>query len=311
MTRQDLRRLRYFVAVAEELNFGKAARRLHVSQPPLSQQIRALESDLGVPLFERDRHRVSLTPAGQVYLKHAYTLLSMADAAVQAAQRAATGEVGELRLGYSASVMYSDRVLSAIGSFRRACPEVSLVLVEGRTHEHAERVARGEIDLAIVRAPLPAFVDDWPNSQRGLVCTEQLVLALPLGHPLGAELAVSWSALAGESFVSVSRSQNTALNRVIDGLLSAQGIQPVVAVETWDMASLLGLVSVGAGIAIVPETLSTKYQGAIEFRPLADRGACSELWWLAGRQAPASATTLLAMMAKRPDRFHERRVLDT
>ncbi|MDO5101695.1 MAG: LysR substrate-binding domain-containing protein [Lautropia sp.] len=296
MTRQDLRRLRYFVAVAEELNFGKAARRLHVSQPPLSQQIRALESDLGVPLFERDRHRVSLTPAGQVYLKHAYSLLSAADAAVQAAQRAAAGEVGELRLGYSASVMYSDLVLSAIGGFRRVCPDVSLVLVEGRTHEHAERLARGDIDLAIVRAPLPAFVDDWPASQRGLVCTERLVLALPAEHPLSAHETVPWLALAGESFVSVSRSQKTALNRVIDGLLAAQGMQPVVAVETWDMASLLGLVSVGAGIAIVPETLSKKYQGAIEFRPLADAAACSELWWLAGRQSPASVERLVTMM---------------
>ncbi|MDO4681447.1 MAG: LysR substrate-binding domain-containing protein [Lautropia sp.] len=296
MTRHDLRRLRYFVAVAEELNFGRAARRLHVSQPPLSQQIRALEADLGVQLFERDRHRVSLTAAGHSYLEYAYLLLRTADAAVQAARRAAAGEVRELRLGYSASVMYSDVVLSGIGGFRRACPAVSLVLVEGRTHEHAERIDRGEIDLALVRAPLPAFVDAWPALRRGLLSVERLVLALPAGHPLADRSSVPWPALAGETFVCLSRSLKTALNRVIDGLLAERGIQPFVAVETWDMASLLGLVSVGAGMAIVPETLSRKYQGTVRFRPLADEAARSELWWLAGRKAPIAAGRLVAMM---------------
>lgn len=293
MTRHDLRRLRYFVAVAEELNFGRAARRLHVSQPPLSQQIRSLEADLGVQLFERDRHRVSLTAAGEVYLQHAHALIRAAEAAVQATQQAAAGEAGGLRIGYSASALYADAVLSAIGGFRRDLPAVSLVLMEGRTHALAGQVERGEIDLAVVRAPLPAFVECWQASRRGLMDTERLVLALPADHPWAARVAVPLSALVAEPFVCVCRAFNTALNRVITGLLAARGIEPNIAVETSDMASLLGLVSVGAGVSIVPESLAGKYQGRVVFRPLDDEAARSELWWLLRTGAPASAGRLL------------------
>ena len=298
MSRNDLRRQRYFVAVAEELHFGRAARRLHVSQPPLSQQIRALEADLGVALFERDRHHVRLTAAGQVYLQHARALLRAAEVAEQAARQAAAGEGGSLRLGYSASAMHVEAVLSALGRFRQALPAVELRLVEGRTHEHAERIERNDIDLAVVRAPLPAFVAGWPDQRRPRLLDERLVAALPPGHALCSGPPPGLQALADEAFIAISRTLDTALNRLIDSLMASRGLQPETAMETWDMASLLGLVSVGAGVAIVPASLASTHAGQVVFRPLADEDAVSSLHLLQPARPLPAAERLAAMLLR-------------
>lgn len=297
MSRHDLKRLRYFVAVAEELHFGKAARRLHVSQPPLSQQIRLLEDEVGVSLFDRDTHRVRLTAAGEVYLTHAYGILRATERAVQDAQRASQGERGVLKLGYSASALYSDHVLRIIGRFRDECPNVKLILTEGRTHEQAERMERGDIDVAFVRGPLPMFTASWSPERRLLIAPEQLVVALPLDHDLCSSHQIDVGSLAPERFVAMSRSMQTALNRVIDGLLAARGISPDIVVETRDMSSVLGLVSVGVGIAIVPESLSRVYSGGVSFRPLADEDARIDLYRLSPENPSPAAMKLDALLA--------------
>lgn len=296
MSRSDLKRLRYFVAVAEELHFGKAARRLHVSQPPLSQQIRLLEDEIGALLFDRDTHRVRLTAAGEVYLKHAYGMLRAAELAAQDARRASQGDCGVLRLGYSASALYADRVLGAIGRFQKGCPNVALVLMEGRTHEQAARAESAEIDMAFVLGALPDFTADWSADRRKLVAPERLVVALPPNHVLCSSHQVSVGMLGGARFVAMARSMQTALNRVIDALLATRNIRADIAVETRDMSSLLGLVSVGVGIAIVPESLSRSHSGSVRFRPLTDADARIDLYRLLPENPSPAARRLDALV---------------
>lgn len=301
MTRRDLKRLHCFVAVAEELHFGHAARRLHMSQPPLSQQIRALENDLGVCLFERDRHQVRLTAAGRTYLQHAHALLQAADAATQAARQAAAGEGGTLRLGYSASALYADAVLAVLGQFRRQWPAVTLSLVEGRTHEHAERIARAGIDMAIVRAPLPAFVGSWHAARRRVLLHERLVVALACGHVLASRPVLALQELASEALIAIARRLDTALNHTVDALLQARGLQLPVAMEAWDMGSLLGLVSVGPGVAIVPASLAARHVGMrVRFVPVGDEDAVSSLHLLLPETPAPAAARLAALLATQP-----------
>ena len=147
----ELRHLRYFVAVAEELNFTRAAARLHIGQPPLSMQIRDLEGEMGVRLFERTQRRVALTPAGQCLLEHAYRILGGVREAVEAAQRVARGELGELRVGFTSSLPFTDLLPDALHAYHRRFPAVRLQLNEMFTPEQFGALARGELDVGFVR----------------------------------------------------------------------------------------------------------------------------------------------------------------
>ncbi|AWK84840.1 LysR substrate-binding domain-containing protein [Azospirillum thermophilum] len=293
----DFRQITCFVAVAEELHFGRAAARLNLSQPPLSQQIKALEDQLRVRLFDRNRRGVRLTAAGEAFLRYAYQVLRTADAGAEAARRAASGEVGALRIGYSASALYSDDVLRAIVRYRRRYPAVDIRLAEGTTRANTHELEAERIDLALVRGPLPELVRDWPAERRVVVSRERLLVALPQDHPLSDRDTVSLEELREERFVTMARHLGTALNDLLDRLFDAAGIRPQVALETAEMASLLGLVGAGAGIAVVPAAVARHRSHYIVFRPLTDRDAEVELFLLLPPNPVPTAWNLRAELA--------------
>ncbi|HVC31145.1 MAG TPA: LysR family transcriptional regulator, partial [Steroidobacteraceae bacterium] len=188
----ELRHLRYFLAVAEELNFTRAAERLGISQPPLTQQVKALEAELGVALLDRSAYRIELTDAGRIFAAEAARILGDARSAVQAARRAATGATGRVRVGFTESASFNSLVTSSLRRFRSGYPAVEVSLEEHPSTELIEGLRAGRLDAAFVRPPLPV--------QRGLTLDllekEPLVAAVPTGHPLATRQQVDLGALA-------------------------------------------------------------------------------------------------------------------
>lgn len=294
----DFRQLQCFVAVAEELHFGRAAERLHLSQPPLSQQIRNLETRLGVRLFERNRRSVQVTAAGEAFLSHAHEVLRVAQLGVVAAQRAGAGETGQLRVGYSTSALYADVVLQAIVAYRKRHPDVDLQLVEGTTRSNARDVEEGRINTAFVRGPLPEGVAAWKAARVRRLSRERLMVALPRAHPLAGRRAIAIKELQDERFVALARHLGTALNELIHGLFDASGqARPQIAMEATEMSSLLGLVGASAGIAIVPTTVAQARSRYVVFRALSDQDADVELFQLLSARPVATAERLAAMLS--------------
>ncbi|MDT9000031.1 LysR substrate-binding domain-containing protein [Paucibacter sp. APW11] len=302
----DLKSLSCFVAVAEELHFGRAAQRLHLSQPPLSQQIIKLERLLGCQLLLRDRRSVTLTPAGLELLSHARQLLQGLGTAVQATRRVASGEAGELRLGYSGSALYSSQALDALAAYKSRYPAVDVQLREGVTRAHVDSVLAGRLDLAFVRGTLPIQAS---GLQRLLISQEPLLLALPVGHALAARRSVRVAELAGQPFVAFDRQRGTALNELLNQLFHSAGVEAQVVMQSSEMGALLGLVAAGVGLAIVPQTVAGQAHGHLRFVPLREAAARIELHLIAAAQPSAVAahfidlcTAVLGTGGRRPER---------
>ena len=293
----DLRRLNYFVAVAEELHFGRAAQRLHMSQPPLSHQIRILEKELGVTLFERNKRAVRLTVAGKTLLQRSAEILTSVQGAVCATQSAARGEGGSLRTGYSGSALYATQVLTAIASYRKKLPDVEIALQEGSTYSHIERLLAGTIDIGVLRGPLP-------KAAKALTAKpffkERLVAALPLSHALAKTKSLSVDDLLDEPLVIYPRKRSTALYDHIVELYGKRGAVPLVAMEALQMSSIFGLVGAGVGVSIIPACVAACGSTCVAVRPLTDDDAYSELYTVVGQQISAQAQALISMLHQTP-----------
>jgi len=214
----ELRQLRYFVAVAEELHFRRAAERLHISQPPLSQQIRALEDELGFALLIRTRRRVELTPAGEAFLRDARALLGELDGAVATARRIDAGQTGRLRIGFVGSALLSI-VPGTVERFRASRPGVAIELRERSTVDQLRAVSAGVIDVGLVRPP----IDDESGLRAEIVLRERTVAALPTAHPLAALARVPLRRLAVEPLVLFPREQAPGFHDLLIEALAAAG----------------------------------------------------------------------------------------
>ena len=271
----ELRPLRYFVAVAEEMHFGRAAARLHMTQPPLSQTIQALESQLGTPLFSRTRRSVALTAAGRALLPEAQRLLMQAESLPALVQRAAAGESGQLRLAFVSSADYSVLPV-ALREFRSAYPAVQIDLREATSDVQLEELAAGNIDLGILIPPVPdklkTILDYFP------VLTEPLVLALPADSKLAtATRKVSLKSFAGLPLIIFPRRLAPALHDQILGCFREAGLTPSIEQEAIQMQTIVGLVAAGMGIALVPQSVSNLKRPGVEYRALKEASPLVEI----------------------------------
>ncbi len=259
----ELRQLRYFVAVAEELHFRRAAARLHISQPPLSQQISALESELGARLLERTRRRVELTPAGEAFLRDARTMLAELDVAAATARAIDAGQAGRLRVGFVGSALLSI-VPSTVQRFRRARPDVEVELRERSTVEALRAVETGGIDVALVRPPIDAGAD----LRTEIVIRERTIAAVPAGHELAKLRRIPLGRLAGAPLVLFPRSQAPGFHDLLTGRLAATGTSPHVVQYAPEMLTIIGLVAAGIGVSPVPASVAHLALDGVTYRPL-------------------------------------------
>jgi DNA-binding transcriptional LysR family regulator len=260
----EIRQLRYFIAVAEELHFRRAAARLHISQPPLSQQIRQLEDEMGCQLLARTRRRVELTPAGEAFLRDARALLHELDGAVATAQRIDAGQTGRLRVCFVGSALLSI-VPGVVQRFRAARPGIELELRERSTVEQLRAVAAGTVDVGLVRPP---FEEDAALRSE-IVMRERTLAALPVGHPLAALRRVPLRRLAAEPFVLFPRAQAPGFHDRLIGSIGAVGAPPQIVQYAPEMLTIIGLVAAGIGLSLVPESLSRLALEGVTYRPVA------------------------------------------
>jgi DNA-binding transcriptional LysR family regulator len=293
----DLRHLRYFTCVAEELHFGRAALRLGISQPPLSQQIRALEEELGVQLLERTSRRVRLTEAGRQFLPEARATMAQAEQAARTARLAHRGDVGRLRLGFSTSVPFIPRVVDALSRFRQAYPQVSLELDELPRDEQMSRVERGLLDVAIMRA---FSTPDLPSNMQSLrIQMDGVMLAMRQDHPLAQRTDIlTLDDLRAEPMILFGGGNGAGLNERLIEECQTLGFELDVVIETASFATLLGLTAAGLGVTILSRSLMRLNVDTLAFRPL-EVPFTSELLML-HMDAPSPSTSNFRTMIAEP-----------
>jgi len=296
MNGMELRHLRYFVALAEELHFSRAAERLGISQPPLSQQIRALEEELGARLFERTSRAVALTEAGRLFLGEARATLEQADRARLVAARAQRGEIGELTVGIFPSALLVDPVARAILGFRRRHPGVRLVLRERAVHAAVRDLAGGALEIAFLRHTTR------PDVPAGFQLTEMMrepmVLVLHRDHPLTRSRGpVPLEALSAEPFVHFSPRSDSALHEHVAALCATAGFAPRIEQEANQNGSILALIGNGIGVSILPRSLCRLSLPELRVRPLASPAAVSRVWMAHRRRGGGPLLRILADLA--------------
>jgi DNA-binding transcriptional LysR family regulator len=258
----DVRQLRYFLAVADELHFGRAAARLRIAQPALSQQIRKLESEIGVELFHRTKRRVELSAGGEAMLQPARQALGDVDAAVLAAQRAARGQAGYLRIGFIESAA-TTIVPNAVGRFRVERPDVHLTLRELSVDAQLDGLRAGTLDIGIVRPPI-----DARELQVRTLVEEGLVIAVPEGHAFSKRRRVRPESLAEEPLVLLAREVVPGLHDQVIVLMREHG-GAVIAQEATSIQAVLGLVAAGLGVSLLPASVRSLARSGVSFVTLA------------------------------------------
>lgn len=277
----DLRRLRYFVAVADELHFGRAAARLHMAQPPLSQQIRQLEADLDLTLFDRTTRRVTLTPAGRLLQAEARRLLVAADTVERVMDEHRSGAGGVLRLGFVDSSAY-EVMPTFLRGYRRIWTGVDFELHSMSSDEQYDALLGGVIDLGINRALAER------NDVRSVpFLRERLHVAVESGHPLASHRTTSLSRLEGEPLVGFDRRVSPTLHAELAAMFAAEGVGYDPVFEATEYTTILGLVAAGQGVAVVPAGVRTFARPDVHYAELRD----------------SNATVALVMSSRRDERL--------
>ncbi|MEI2264665.1 LysR family transcriptional regulator [Erwinia sp. CGal63] len=294
----ELRHLRYFIAVAEELHFGRAAQRLAISQPPLSQQIQQLERQIGARLLARTNRSVELTPAGVRFLGDARQILQSVATAADKAARLHGGEEGVLRIGFTSSAPFIPEVSDALYTFRQRYPQVHLRMQEINTRQQLAPLQAGQLDLGVMRnTPLPETL------AHRLLLREPLCAVVYRAHRLAGRGAISLTELAAEPFVFFDPQVGTALYSETLSLLDRYAIRPDIAQEVGEAMTILGLVATGLGISILPASFRRARLENLVWLDIKEEDALSEVWLVWQRQGETGAATrhLLSLMLKTPD----------
>lgn len=294
----ELRLWRQFVAVAETLHFGRAAQRLHMTQPPLTQAVAQLEQLLGVRLFDRTKRSVQLTEAGAALLPQAHDLLARAQALPAQARAVAAGEAGRLRLAFVSTVGFT-LLPPWVRAFRAAHPRVELELIEATGDVQLPAIERGDVDAGFL-LHAPGFTP--PGLKHLRVAVEPLVLALPEQHPLASARTLALARVLPEPLVMFPRRILPSLHDAVFGLYHGAGREPQVAQEAIQMQTIVNLVSAGLGLAWVPDSVRQFQRAGVVYRKVAAPrgraipGSETSLVWPAGRLTPV----LQRFMAARP-----------
>jgi len=284
----ELRHLRYFVAVAHEGHITRAAEKLRMQQPPLSQQIQALEREVDATLFLRHPRGVTLTDAGRAFLADAEQILSDVEHAKIRARRTARGETGRIAVGFTTSAPFHPLVARAMREFRTRRPDVSFVLEESSSADMVSGLRDGRLDVAFIRSGL---VDPEGITVHALL-QEDTAVAFPAKHPLSKKPALALKELSEETFILYRRPDGRGLYDVIIAACSEAGFSPHVGQEAPRIVSTLNLVAAGLGITIVPASLSRLPLEGVVYRPLKGKPALKVPLNLACRREERSVATL-------------------
>ena len=257
----ELRHLKYFVAVAEELHFGRAAEKVQITQPVISDQIRRLEQELGVKLFFRTKRTVELTEPGKIFFKEAKQILERVEKAVDAVQKADRGELGSLMIGYTGPALYT-LLPKIIRTFRDRYPQVELVLKEICTNEQVEALNSGNIEVGFLHPPVDGEFEFIS------IMTEKMVLALPEDHPLTTFTKVPISKLSNQSFILFPRHEGLSLYNRILLMCQQAGFAPKIVQEVTPQPTMIGLVAAGIGVSLVSESLQNINRPGVVYRKL-------------------------------------------
>ena len=267
----ELRHLRYFVAVAEELHFGRAAARLFIVQPSLSQQIQQLEEELGLPLLRRTKRSVELTDAGKVFLTEARKVLDQVQEAKRATQRASRGEIGRLVVGYISSSTY-DLLPITLSAYRERFPEIDVALRELTTQEQVRALEEETIQVGLLRLPI-----NTSTLQVEVIRREPIVCVLPEGHPLAFHKQIAMPLLANEPFVLQSRQRGGGYYAQLMNLCLTSGFSPNVLQEVTEMHTIVSLVAAGMGISLVPLSIENIRSQGVVYRKLEGAEVLTEM----------------------------------
>ncbi|AZE65839.1 LysR family transcriptional regulator [Pseudomonas synxantha] len=281
----DLRKLRYFLTVAEELHFGRAALRLHLAQPPLTRQISALETELGFKLFDRTSRTVTLTAQGRAFLPYARSVLEQVELAQVIAGKLAAGTAGQLTLGYVSSIALSDLFSRAIQAFAQRFPDVQLTLVECASGGLGAQVADGRLDIGLSRL-LPKSTDVQVLS----LGEERLVAAVSSDSPLASQATVSLAQLSTYPLILFPADYGSGLNQSIEQLFRHHGHPLRPGPTGRQITSIIALVAAGQGVALVPDCTQSLMNRGVTYKPMQEVDACAQLLVL----TPASARSVLA-----------------
>ena len=293
----ELRLLHYFVAVAEELNFARAAERLHMSQPPLTRQIKSLEDELDIQLFERTTRMVRLTPAGEVYLDATRKLFDQMERNIVMAKRAARGEIGEIIISFEASTA-NDFLPRALQTFRHQYPDVELTLQEMPTDDQVKALLERKTHVAFVVPPI-----NDPAIEYRTVLREPLVLAMPSEHRLKGRQTVALEELSDESFVMSSRTKRCGLYDQVITICGREGFSPRVVQEANEMQIMLSFISAGIGVSLLPAHVRNLKKTGISYLAITPSSATIDVAvaWRKDDQSPALVRFLAIVQQQTAD----------
>jgi DNA-binding transcriptional LysR family regulator len=280
----ELRHLKYFIAVAEELHFGRAAGRLHIAQPSLSKQIQQLEQELGFPLFYRTKQRVELLDAGHVFLDEARRILRQAESAVESARRTHTGQIGRLLIAFSASATL-EVLPKVLRTYRELYPSVTVELSEMTTYVGAELLLDSPLSVGLLRSPSLFNKESFCIET---VLREPFVVALPDSHPAAKQDGVRIKTLAGELFIAPPRQPGWDYSDAFFQILPDNGIEPRIAQEARQALAVASLVAGGLGVSFVPASFSNVRLPGVTYRPIKGRSRTTELAMVWKRNSRAS-----------------------
>lgn len=282
----ELRHLKYFVVVAEELSFTKAAARLRISQPPLTAQIHTLEEELDLQLFNRTTHKVELTRAGEVFLAEARLTLAQAQRTRKLASQLASGSIGEVRVGFTVSAALNPAVPRNFYNFRAENPAINLVLQEMLSAQQLERISGNQLDAGFCRELISMVPPPGVKIER--ILQERFIAVVNSQHRLAKHSAFSLKACADEPFVFFSRARDVAVWEKAMTLCEKAGFKPQVVQEANGVIAIVGLVASGIGISILPESVKSVALEGVVYRPLRDPDAVVPLM-LAFRESEHTA----------------------